>query len=158
MASLVVYYSKTGNTAKVGQMIADELSADVEMIREEGTKRSGIIGWLLAGRDGFMGKTSKISETEKDPSTYDKVFIGSPVWGFNLAPAVRTYLKKYSLQGKNVALFCTMGGSGGKKLFSSMRELLPGAEVKAELAVKEIELKDEKALKEKIKTWVANTQ
>ena len=107
MKSLVVYFSKGGNTRYVGQQIAEALGADVEEIVEEGVNRQGLIGWLLAGRDGMMKKKVKIKKPSVDAAAYDLVFIGSPVWAFNLAPAIRSYLNENKIVGKKLALFCT---------------------------------------------------
>ena len=65
MKSLVVYYSKSGNTKKVGQLIAEQAKADVEELKDL-KKRSGIFGWIGAGRDGMKGNRTKIAPTTKD--------------------------------------------------------------------------------------------
>ena len=66
MNSLVVYFSKTGNTRFVAEEIAMAASADVEEIQEvDSSKREGILGWLRAGRDGMLKKKSAIQATTK---------------------------------------------------------------------------------------------
>jgi flavodoxin len=153
MKTLVVYYSKSGNTRCVAKEIARALSAETEEIVEIGVKRTGILGFLRAGRGGMMRKKSRIETPKKRPGDYDLVFIGSPVWGWNLAPAVRSYLAAVDLGQKPIALFCTMGANGEKKTFDSVRELAPGSRALGELAVLQSELENADALARKVGAW-----
>ena len=57
MKTLVVLYSRTGTTKKVGEEIAAALKADVEEIIDT-KKRSGPIGYVQAGRDAMKKKKS----------------------------------------------------------------------------------------------------
>jgi len=145
MKTLVVYYSRTGCTKEVGDAIAKILEADIEVLKDT-KNRNGIIGWLRAGRDASMKKPAEIEKTKKDPSKYDIVIIGTPVWAGNMTPAVRTYLTQNGDKLKEVAFFCTMGGNDPRKVFESMSELCDEnpAEV---LMVREKELKNEEHAK-----------
>ena len=154
MKTLVVYYSKTGNTKVVAEEIARSLGADIERIVETQAKRQGILGFLRSGRDGMLQRESTIATPKAHPSDYDRVLIGSPVWGWNLAPAVRSYLSSSNLASKHVGLFCTMGSSGHDKTFASMRALAADAHIVGELAIKQDELMDYQALITRIDTWL----
>jgi flavodoxin len=153
MKALVVYYSKSGNTRRVAEEIQKALGADAEELVEIGTKRSGFFGFLFAGRDAMRGRPSKIESAKKRPADYDLVFVGSPVWGWNLVPAVRSYLATGDLKGKPVAFFCTMGSSGDAKTFASMRELASGSASLGELAVPQAELRSPDALAKRVAGW-----
>ena len=154
MKTLVVYYSKTGNTEQVADEIAKLLNADTERIVEPDAKRDGILGFLRSGRDGMLKRPSTIAAPIKQASDYDCVIVGSPVWGWNLVPAIRAYLSSSDLSRRRVALFCTMGSSGEDKTFQSMRELVGDAEVLGELAVRQDELKDTAALRARLARWL----
>ncbi len=58
-------------------------------------------------------KTTQISY-KKDPAKYDLVVIGTPVWGWNITPPVRTYLQENKDKFKKVAFFKTCGDSKNK--------------------------------------------
>ncbi|MFH1054641.1 MAG: flavodoxin [Candidatus Altiarchaeota archaeon] len=121
MKALVVYYSRTGLTKKVGEEIAKTLGCDVEEIFD--TKdRSGVLGYMIAGRDAMRGKLTKIKETVKDPSQYDLVIIGTPLWAFTVSTPVRTYLTQNKGKFKKTAFYCTEGGSGGAGTLKAMEE------------------------------------
>jgi flavodoxin len=153
MKTLVIYYSKSGNTRRVAEEIQKALGADTEELVEVGAKRSGFFGFLFAGRDGMRGRPSRIEPAKKQPADYDLVFVGSPVWGFNLVPAVRSFLTATDLKGKPVAFFCTMGGTGDKQTLGSMRELAKGAKPLGDLVVRQAELKSPDALAKRVAAW-----
>ncbi len=115
---LVVYYSRTGNTKKIGEEIAKKLKADSDEIIDL-KKRENIVGWLIAGKDAVTEKTTKIKFT-KNPSKYDLVVVGSPVWAWTITPAIRKYLLENKF--KKVAFFATCGSQLGKT-FSEMKKL-----------------------------------
>ena len=132
MKILVVFYSRTGNTQKVADFIVSKLNCEVEQIHDL-KDRSGIIGWIIGGRDGTYKKFTALGKIEKVPSNYDLVVIGTPIW-VNTPPAIRTYLQQYSGQFKKTAFFCTMGGSGFQNLFKEMA-FLTGTNPIATLAI-----------------------
>ncbi len=115
---LVVYYSRTGNTKKVALNLAKKINADCEEIIDLKERNRIIIGWLVSGKDATMKKMTEI-EFKKDPSKYDLVIIGTPVWSWTVTPAIRTYLSENKF--KKVAFFCTNGGQFGKTFESLCR-------------------------------------
>lgn len=52
MKSLVVFYSRTGNTRRVAEMIAGEMKADLQELVDK-KSRKGPIALLRAGRDAI---------------------------------------------------------------------------------------------------------
>ena len=93
MKSLVLFYSRTGNTGKIANEIAVKLNSDIEEIFDK-KNRKGIFGYLAAAKDAATKKFTQIEEVKKDLSQYDLVIIGTPVWAWGMAPAIRTYLSK----------------------------------------------------------------
>jgi flavodoxin len=139
MKVLVVFYSRTGNTRKVAQALARELGAGVEKIAEPGS-RTGLFGFLAAGRDAAMKRLTPIEPLVFDPEAYDLLVVGTPVWAWTMASPVRTFLAKNAAKLKSVAFFCTAGGSGHERTFRQMEELA-GKPPLATLALREKELK-----------------
>jgi flavodoxin len=134
MKSLVVYYSRTGKTKFVAEKIAAELGSDIEKI-EDLKNREGKMGWMSATRDASREKETPISPTKKNPADYDLVIIGTPVWAFNPASAIRTYLKSNDLTRKKVALFFTFGISL-RQTVEKTKSLIPNSRFAGELFVK----------------------
>jgi len=133
LKSLVVYYTRGGNTRFVAETIAAEIGADIEEVIDL-KKRSGILGYLSGGRDAWQGKETKISPTIKSSAGYDLIVVGSPIWAGRPAPAITTYLKKNDLSDKKVAVFFSQGG---KKItgFRQAKALMPNSQCIGELSV-----------------------
>jgi menaquinone-dependent protoporphyrinogen IX oxidase len=106
MNTLVVYYSRTGTTKKVGEKLASLLKCTSEEIRDT-KSRKGIFGWLSAGKDATREALTELEKVENDPASFDIVVIGTPVWNHRMSTAVRTYLTQYKDSFRRVAFFCT---------------------------------------------------
>lgn len=106
----------------VATAIKEMLKCDWEEIIDL-KNRQGWLGYLLAGRDATLKRLTRIAKPEKDPAQYDLVVIGTPVWSFNVSSPIRTYLVQYKNSFKNVAFFCTQGGSGSERTFREMSRL-----------------------------------
>jgi flavodoxin len=130
MKNLVLFYSRTGNTKFVAELIAKQLNADTEELVDK-TDRKGAMGWIKSGRDAMRKKSTEIMPLKKDIKRYDLIIIGQPVWGWTMVPAIRALCQKHEFLGKKVALFCTMDGSGDKKCFEDTIALMPKAKIVA---------------------------
>jgi flavodoxin len=122
MNALVVFYSRSGTTREAAERIARRLHADVEEILDL-TDRRGIRGWIRSLLDARRGRKAPIAPACKDPSRYDLVVVGSPVWNAHVSAPVRAYLSAHAGSLRKVALFVTEGGRGEARVFREMREL-----------------------------------
>ncbi|MBN1434836.1 hypothetical protein JW921_08755 [Candidatus Fermentibacterales bacterium] len=125
---LVTYYSRTGVTRKAAERMAELLreSSGVNVTLEEISdtkKRAGVSGWLSGGRDAGLRRKTTIDRPDTDPSEFDLVVVGSPVWAFTMCPAIRTFLEDCSGSLRNAAFFCTLRGSGASQTLSDMQEV-----------------------------------
>jgi flavodoxin len=141
MKALIVYYSRTGNTKKVGDELAKALPGDVEEIIDT-LNRAGPIGFAKSGYEGSQRILAKIQPVKVDPAGYDIVVIGTPNWAASMSSPARTYLTENKAKFKNVAFFCTEGVRGGsEKIFADM-EAVSGKKPKATLKLNAADLKD----------------
>ena len=124
MKSLVVYFSRTGTTKKVAEAISKKLKADSEEIKTTDS-RDGILVYLKSGKEASLKRPADIDKTKKDPSKYDVVVIGTPVWAWSVSSPVRAYLMKNrdKLKKAEFAFFCTQSGSGAERACSQMEDL-----------------------------------
>ena len=60
MKTLVIYYTRTGNTKFAAETIAAELGADLEEVVGL-KKRQGKLAFLPSGRDAMRGKETEIA-------------------------------------------------------------------------------------------------
>ena len=139
MKILVIYFSHTGITQKVAEAIAAKYDADIEQIKEA-NDRAGVSGYLAAGRDALFKRHGSIQSAHKDPAQYDLTILGTPIWAWSVSPPIRAYIAEHKSNFSQVAFFCTEGGSGGKRAFQQMAELI-GKQPVATLEINEPDLK-----------------
>lgn len=108
MRALVVYYSRTGNTKKIGDELAAALRADVEELKD-GKNRGGPIGFIMSGREAMKKQPVTLEPLRHNPADYDMVVVGSPIWANGICTPVRTFLAQHKQEIKRAAWFCTSG-------------------------------------------------
>jgi flavodoxin len=140
MKCLVVYFSKSGNTAGAAVKLAELLGADQEEIKETRGRR-GPIGFLKSGYESAKKKSPPITQPRKDPGNYDLVIIGTPVWAGTFASPVRSYLEQYGDRIGKAAFLCTQGGDKESQTFSDMADML-GKKPEATLTLRAHVVKD----------------
>ena len=122
MKPLVVYYSRTGITKKVAESISKELGCDSEeIISKRG--RNGPFGFMYSGYESYRKKLAEIGETKNDPSAYDLVIIGTPIWAGRMSSPIRTYITKNKDRFPKVAFFVTCGGMDLTKAMAELEDL-----------------------------------
>ena len=150
MKTLVIYFSRTGHTQKIAEAIAAKYGSDIERIKEV-NDRFGVSRYLAAGRDAMFQRHGSLQPTDKNPAQYDLIFLGTPIWAWNLTPPMRAYIAGHKSKLNQVAFFCTEGGAGGKRAFRQMADLI-GKQPVATLEVTESDL-GTGADKEKLNTF-----
>jgi flavodoxin len=156
--ALVVCYSRTGNTKKVAEDIASALNADIEVLIDK-KDRSGVAGWLKSGKDASQEKLADIEAVKYDPSKYEMVILGTPIWAGNMAPAVRTYITNNKQSFKSISAFTTSGGTKPAKTIEKI-ETLAGKKTVASSGffAGEIKSKDAKVYQEKLQAFLKGLQ
>jgi flavodoxin len=122
MKTLVVYYSLTGKTDVVAQALAKELGADVRRV-EDVEKRSANWWFIITGAiSAIRGVESEIKPIDTGFQGYDRVFVGSPVWGGSPSTPINAFIAKADFTGKDVIPFMTMGGDDASAPLKKMSE------------------------------------
>ena len=121
MKALVVFYTRTGTTKKAADAIAKELGCESEELFDN-KNRSGVLGYLFAGKDAMLKTMEKLKELKHNPADYDLIIVGTPVWNFTVSTPIRTFLITHKDRLKKVAFFFTGGGGGNvnKNVFPHM--------------------------------------
>jgi flavodoxin len=151
MKSLVVYYSRSGNTRFVAEKISQKMGGDIEEIIDK-KRRKGPLGFVIGGFDATRGRKTDIAEMKKSPRDYDLIVVGTPMWNKRITPAVRTYLEDNKFSEKRVAIFCTNNGSRSERVFKTLKEIMNGCIFVGELAISNAQ-KDREDTEMKISEW-----
>ena len=68
MKTLVLYYTRSGNSKFVAETVAAELGADVEEVVDL-KKRQGRLAWFSAGRDAMQGRKPRLPQQKESQLT-----------------------------------------------------------------------------------------
>lgn len=102
MKSLVVYYSRSGNTETVAKEISNAVNGDIKKLE---LKKD--ISFMGAAFSALLGLKGKIKPMDLNLKDYDNIFIGTPVWAGKTSTPINTFLSQANLAGKNVFIFAT---------------------------------------------------
>lgn len=132
---LVAYFSASGVTKKIAEMLAKEANADLYEIKPAIPYTKEDLNWMdKKSRSSIeMGDKSfrpAIVKDELDPSRYDQILLGFPIWWYVAPTIVNTFLESYDFTGKNITLFATSGGSGFGKTAEELQVSAPNAVIK----------------------------
>lgn len=136
MKNLIIYYSFGGNTKRIAEMLQKTVGGELLEI-ETAEPYTGSYNEIVdrGQREVNSGFMPKLRPLSFDAGEYDKVFLGTPVWWYTYAPAVKSFLHEYELSGKDVFLFATNGGWLGHT-FEDFKKALPSSSVKGEINVR----------------------
>ncbi len=118
--TLVVYYSATGSTERIANMIAAETDADVFVISPVDPYTDADLNWTddnsrVVYEHEHPDYQNKVALTEITPENwdnYDTVYIGYPIWWGIAAWPVNQFVTGNDFTGKAVIPFCTSASSG----------------------------------------------
>lgn len=118
--TLVVYFSATGSTERIANMIAAETGADVFVITPETPYTSADLNWTNSGsrvsyehdHPEAQNEVALTAITPESWDNYDTVYIGYPIWWGIAAWPVNQFVTGNDFTGKAVIPFCTSASSG----------------------------------------------
>ena len=129
---LVAYFSASGVTAKVADMLADAVGADIYEIRPEVPYSKADLNWMNKKSRSSIEMNDKtirpaIADRDAQIDQYDTIFLGFPIWWYVAPTIINTFLESYDFAGKKVILFATSGGSKFGKTVEELKVSVPGS-------------------------------
>jgi len=154
MKTAVVYYSLDGNCALIANEIKALLNVDLIQLYTKDEKKRSFMGRMFwGGGMAVMRKKPALRPYTFDPSAYDLIVLGVPVWAGFPAPPIDTFISSAGISGKKVALYLCHAGGMGKSLAKFMA-MLSGNEIIAATDFKDPARSPGDAVKQKISDWV----
>lgn len=126
---LVAYYSHSGNTKKVAELIHAQLDGDVFEIVPTKAYPNDYNSLVQVGKQEKEQNIYPEINENADLTAYDTIFVGTPVWWYTMAGPLKTFLKENDFAGKTIVPFCTHGGGGASNTYSDIKKLAPAADV-----------------------------
>ena len=128
--TIVVYFSRTGNTEKIADYLLEITGADSYVIQAAVPYSDEDIAYNNSSCRADQEQNDKTVRPEiADPISsldgYDTVFLGYPIWWGEEPRIIDTFLESYDLSEKTVIPFCTSGSSGISVSEKNIAALVP---------------------------------
>ncbi len=108
MKTLIIYFSKSGETEKIAKDLAIILDADTFEIKTEKKYPRSFIKAIGIAREEFNKdeKPALVGDVDNFDE-YDRILLGYPIWFGTVPMAVISFVEKHDWTGKDVYPFCT---------------------------------------------------
>ncbi len=152
--TLVAYFSWSGNTEQMAQIIAEQTGGDLFEI-EPATPYTDDYNTLLdiAQQEQAEDARPELAARVENWDSYDVIFVGYPNWWSDAPMAVYTFLESYDWNGKTLIPFNTSSSGGFGRSLSGVEESTSGATVLEGLDLTEGELSDAQS---RITEWLSS--
>ena len=123
---LVVYYSESGNTKKVADMIHNKVGGDIIRI-EAATPYPDNYDALTRQAKKEQTQNARPAIKTKIPNIdeYDVIFLGYPNWWASIPMPIASFLEEYNFSGKTIIPFCSHGGGRFGQSLTAIAKLAP---------------------------------
>lgn len=124
----VVYVSRSGNTALAARQIARHLDARLFAL-EAPAYSLGLSGLLHALKDAYRLKERaealpQINPSNIDLTSFDTVWLGSPVWLYSPAPLLWSFVEHNRFDDQHIVLFNTYNSNFGDEHIEKLKAKL----------------------------------
>lgn len=150
--SLVVYFSRSGNTRLIAGVIQRSLHTDLfEIVPAKPYPEDYFqtVDEAKKQRDGGVKPALKSNVSNID--RYQTIYLGFPVWGTTVPPVVQSFLSTHDLTDKLLIPFITHGGYGSGNSEDILAGLAAGARREKPLV---IECDQERKITETVNSWL----
>lgn len=127
---LIAYFSRTGNTETVANMIAEETRGTLfAIVPETPYPEEYSACTTVAQQEQNDNARPALATHVENMDEYEVIFVGYPIWWGTMPMMLFTFLEEYDFNGKTIVPFCTSGGTGLGRSVSDIRTLCPDATV-----------------------------
>ena len=129
---LVAYFSASGVTKKVAEMISEVSEYELYEIKPKQAYTKADLNWMDKNSRSSVEMKDKKFRPEiitKDIEMSDYDILGFPIWWYVAPTIINTFLEAYDFSGKKITLFATSGGSGFGNTVSELKPSAPNADI-----------------------------
>ena len=128
--TLVIYFSRTGNTEKIAEYLIDITNADSYVIEAAVPYSDADIKYQDDNCRANKEQNDKsvrpeIANPIASIDSYDTIFLGYPIWWGQEPRIIDTFLESYDFSDKTVIPFCTSASSGIATSEKNIKALVP---------------------------------
>ena len=159
--SLIIYFSRAdenyavgyvdkGNTEYVAEYVRDLTNADMFKVEPLVAYAKDYQTCIKEAKERI--DNAPIKSEVGDITSYEVIYIMSPIYWGTYAPEIETAIKDLDFTGKTIRIITTHEGSGLANVVSDVKKICKGANVLNDaIAIKGTEAKNSKS---KIETWI----
>lgn len=141
--TLIAYFSWSGNTERVAQIIQQETGGDLFKIAPAEAYTDDYDELLdIARQEQSEGARPELAGQVENWDSYDTVFVGYPNWWSDAPMAVYTFLESHDWTGKTLIPFNTSASGGFGRSLDGLAESAAGASILEGLSFTERTLGD----------------
>ena len=134
MKSLVAFFSASGNTKEVAENLSTAIGGDLFEIEPVEPYTRADLNWTDSNSRSTIecknpASRPAIIKLVENPSQYDVIFLGFPIWWYTAPRIINTFLEENDFAGKKIVLFATSGGSGLGNTAEDLRASASNAEI-----------------------------
>ncbi len=130
--SLVAFFSASGSTRKLANILAEVAGADTYEIKPATPYTGKDLNWNNQNSRSSLemsNETSRpvLAEKNANVTDYDVIYLGFPIWWYVAPHIINSFLEAYDFSGKTIVTFATSGGSGFGDTLSKLKASSPNA-------------------------------
>ena len=149
---LIAYFSWSGNTEQVAQIIQQETGGDLFEIAPATAYTDDYNELLdIAQQEQSDNARPELAGQVENWEQYDTIFVGYPNWWSDAPMAVYTFLESYDWSGKTLVPFNTSASGGFGRSLSGLEESASGAAILEGISFTERTLGDAQS---EVTTWL----
>ena len=163
--SLIIYFSRAdenyfggemryvdkGNTEVIAEFIRDYTGADMFKVEPLNPYPADYMKCIDEAKVRTKNHNAPIKESVPDISSYEVIYVGSPIYWGGMPEELFTALKGLDYSGKIIRPFTTHEGSGLSGVPRQLKEICVGAEVLDGLAITGSQVNNSK---QKVEEWI----
>lgn len=152
--SIVIYYTKSGNSKLAVNIISEALNCQVEEITMQKEYPEDPKEFVKIVREHLKEKTGPlINPVKTDIQLFDNLYVVSPNWGDTMAPPLRTLFNQFEFTNMNIFPVMTHGGNGVGHYVEDLIEITKNCHFSKPFVYKSDDLDVEQ-----LKKWIFNTK
>ncbi len=147
--SLIIYFSRAdenyfdgkiksidkGNTEIIAEYIKEITNSDIFKVEPLIKYSEKYTICIDEAKERLQNHIAPIKENISDISSYDVIYIGSPVYWGKMPEELFTALKNLNFEGKVIKPFITHEGSGSAEIPNQIKEICNGATIMNSLVI-----------------------
>ncbi|WP_022819142.1 flavodoxin [Fusobacterium russii] len=139
---LIAYFSWSGNSEYIANLLKSELKADIFHIQaDKKYSNSYAVAVAQVAKEKLSKEKIQLLNKLENINDYNKIILIYPAWWFTCPNVVLSFLETFDSKGKTIIPICNHNGGGLGKSIEDIKKTCPDAEIKSGFAIKKPDVK-----------------